>query len=164
MPRLKTTLKEPNIDYRLLDERGPTAERLQKSRESPINLAHAKGQITRSQYAAAQKFYTHWFKGGLCENYGNIDLTRVFGSSADFSGMAKSELQAFHRDCYRRAIELLKAQKSFILQRVICVEIQLVEIGAALGFRHREWGRNKALSILRDGLDILCREWGLFET
>jgi hypothetical protein len=158
---IKTTLKEPNIDYRLVDERGPTAERLLKTRESPINLAHSKGQITRFQYAAAQKFYLHWFKGGLCESYGNIDLTRVLGNSGEFSGMAKTYLQASHRKILRRALELLMAEKSKILQDVILAEKSLVEVGYSIGYKDRDWSRAHVLRLLRQGLDLLCHEWGI---
>ena len=163
MSKLKTTLKDPDIDYRLLDERGPTTERLQKAREAPIVLAHAKGQIDRAQFSAAQKFYAHWFKSGLCEHYGTIDLTRVF-AGGDASAMPKTELQAVHRSLFRHALEVLKAEKSWVLQQVVCREIPFAEVGQAMGYRDREWGLAKAVNAARSGLDILCREWGIQST
>ncbi len=163
MSKPTISLREPTIDNRLLDERGPTAERLTKSRDAPLNLAHSKGQIDRAQYAAGQKFYGHWFKSGLCERYGTIDLTRVF-SGAEASIMPRTELQASHRWALRHALEVLKAEKSRVLQQFICQEHTLSEIGAALGYRDRETGFGRALGIARDGLTILCREWGIEST
>ncbi len=163
MPKPTLSLKEPGIDNRLLDERGPTTERLQKSRESPLNLAHSKGQLDRAQYAAGQKFYGHWFKSGLCERFGSVDLTRVF-AGADPSMMAKTELQASHRWALRHALEVLKAEKSYVLQQFICHEQMLADIGAAMGYRDREWGLGKALAVAREGLTILRKEWGIEST
>ena len=163
MPKPTISLREPNIDNRLLDERGPTIERLQKARESPLNLAHSKGQIDRAQYAAGQKFYGHWFKSGLCERFGTIDLTRVFSGAAP-SLMPRTELQAGHRWALRHALEVLKAQKSYVLQQFICHEQRLSDIGAAMGYRDREWGFGKALGVARDGLNILRKEWGIEST
>ena len=160
MPKPITSLLEPTIDNRLLDDRGPTTERLQRSRESPLVAAHSKRQIDRAQYAAGQKFYGHWFKSGLCERYGSIDLTRIF-AGADPSLMARTELQASHRWALRHALEVLKAEKSYVLQQFICHEQPLSDIGAAMGYRDREWGFGKALGIARAGLAILCKEWGI---
>jgi len=159
----KTSLKEPTIDNRLLDERGPTIERLTRAMRSPLEYAQDRGQITHAQYAAGQKFYTHWYKGGLCEHYGTLDLSRVFGGG-DISGMPKSELQAFHRHSFRKALELLKAEKSWALQQLICNETPAVEIGFAMGARKRETALGKALSVVRDGLDMLCVEWDIQST
>lgn len=163
MSKPKTSLKEPTIDNRLLDERGPTAERLTRSMRSPLEYAEERGQITKIQAAAGHKFYAHWYKGGLCEHYGTIDLTRVFGGT-ESSGMPKSELQAFHRSTFRKALEVLKAERSWVLQQLICNETPAVDIGYALGAKKRETALGKALSLTRDGLDTLCVEWGIEST
>ena len=161
MSKLKLTLKEPDIDNRLLDERGPTKEWTDKARGSPINNAVERRQINRTQYAAAQKFYAHWFKSGLCEHFGTIDLARVFGGEGSSAGMPKTELQAFHRSCYRRAVEYVGKNRAWLLTAVVCHEEPVVDMGHCLGFRDRETALGKALTMLRESLDILAKEWGL---
>ncbi len=78
--------------------------------------------------------------------------------------MAATELQAVNRHTLRRALEILKAEKSRVLQQFICHEATLVDIGAALGYRDRETGFRHALGIARNGLGVLCREWGIEST
>ncbi len=170
MSKPTTSLLEPTIDNRLLDDRGPTNERLQRSVQAPLQLAHSRGQIDRAQFAAGQKFYGHWFKSGLCERFGSIDLTRVF-AGADPSLMARTELQASHRWALRYALTALGwrqdmpvPQKCFVLQHFIFNEETLGSIGAAMGYRDRETGSRKALGVARDGLSTLCREWGIQST
>ncbi len=163
MSKPTTSLLEPTIDNRLLDDRGPTNERLQRSVQAPLQLAHSRGQIDRAQFAAGQKFYGHWFKSGLCERFGSIDLTRVF-AGADPSLMARTELQASHRWALRHALQMLNGHKSYVLQQFILHEQTLNDIGAAMGYRDRETGSRKALGVARDGLSTLCREWGIQST
>ena len=80
MSKLKTSLREPDIDNRLLDDRGPTGERLARLRgnyaisdnglfnlrvqQSPIERAVARGTISEQHGRAAAKFYHHWRRSG----------------------------------------------------------------------------------------------------
>ncbi len=160
MSKLKTSLKEPDIDNRLIDERGPTHEWIEKSRESPIDHAVARGQISRVQFAAAEKFRGHWYKSGLCEHFGTIDFGRVFGGENDSAGMPKTELQASHRYSFRKAIAAL-GKKAPAVTAIVCAEQPIIEWGYHMGYRDRETALSRALEALRDSMDILCREWGL---
>lgn len=164
MSKLKTTLKDPDIDSRLLDERGPTRERMDKAWQSPIDGALIRRQITRAQYAAAQKYYVHWYKSGLSEHFGTIDLERPFGGGSESAGMPKTELQAIHRELWRAAVSVLGQQRAWILDRIVCNEEPIVTVGYLLGTGRRDTARNRALSLLADGLDILCREWQIKST
>ena len=164
MSKLKTTLRNPDIDDRLLDERGPTRERMDKAWQSPIDGALIRRQITRAQYAAAQKYYTHWYKSGLSEHFGTIDLERPFGGGCEPSGMPKTELQAIHRELWRIAVEKLGPHRTRIVERIVCREEPIVSVGFSLGTVRRDTARNRALSLLADGLDILCREWQIKST
>ncbi len=162
MPKPTISLKEPAIDNRLLDDRGPTTQRLQKAREAPLNLAHSKGQIDRGQFAAGQKFYGHWSKSWIAERYGSVDLTQLPGNY--WRGPTFSEVQEGHEFAFRRALEILKGEKSYVLRHFICHECMLSEIGAAMGYRDRETAFGKALNIARDGLTVLRKEWGIEST
>jgi hypothetical protein len=160
MSKPKTSLKEPDIDNRLIDERGPTREWIEKSRESPINHAVNRGQISRVQFAAAEKFRGHWYKSGLCEHFGTIDFGRVFGGENDGAGMAKTELQAAHRFSFRKAVKALKGHAPAVTA-IVCAEQPIIEWGYQMGYRKREKALSKALQAFRGSMDILCREWGL---
>lgn len=162
MSKPKTTLKEPTIDNRLLDERGPTPEWHQRRREAPIVLAHSKSQITHAQFAAGQRFYEHWFKGGLCEHYGTPDMDRIYGTG-EATGMPKSELQAHHRRLFRGALEELQ-QRAWVLERIICQEMPIPEVGHLLGWNTRNQAFAAAMESLRIGLDVLCARWGIEST
>ena len=164
MPKPITSLLEPTIDNRLLDDRGPTVERMQRSRESPLVAAYSKRQIDRAQYAAGQKFYGHWSKSWIAERYGSVDLTKLPGNY--WRGPTFSEVQEGHEFAFRKALELLQTEKfaSYVLRHFICEESPLADIGAAMGYRDREWGFGKALGIARVGLAILCKEWGIEST
>lgn len=175
MSKLKTTLKDPDIDSRLLDERGRTRERMDKAWQSPIDGALIRRQITRAQYAAAQKYYAHWYKSGLSEHFGTIDLERPFGGGSESAGMPKTELQAVHRKQRIAALKALKAwafpertdegiQRAWVLDKIVCSEEPIVNVGYLLGTARRDTARNRALSLLADGLDILCREWHIKST
>src|ERR1700738_3706212 len=85
-------------------ERGDTGQITM--RDSPLERALARKTITPEQYAAAQKYRHHWYFGGLHDHLGSLDLTRILaGHHGDYSGMARSENQAFHRQRFRRAHE-----------------------------------------------------------
>ena len=120
MPKPLTSLLEPTIDNRLFDDRGPSPERLTQSREPPLNLAHSKGQIDRAQFAAGQKFYGHWSKSWIAERYGSVDLTKLPGNY--WRGPTFSEVQEGHEVAFRRALEALQSEKSFVLRHFICEE------------------------------------------
>jgi hypothetical protein len=100
----------------------PTAERMRRAgahfergdtgqitmRDSPLERALARKTITPEQYAAAQKYRHHWYFGGLHDHLGSLDLTRILaGHHGDYSGMARSENQAFHRQRFREAVQAI---------------------------------------------------------
>jgi hypothetical protein len=165
MAKIKIAIEEHRTDPRLLDERGPTAERANKLRPSPINVAVADGRLTREHGIAAEKFYVHWYRAGLSENFGSADLNRVFGGEGGGAGMARTEAQAFHRQRYRAAVKSVTegagAINAWAIEQVICHERGFVEIGGVFGHKNRNSAGRVALQFVIPGLNILCREWGV---
>lgn len=165
MAKIKAAIEEHRPDPRLIDERGPTPERANKLRPSPINLAVADGRLTREQGIAAEKFYVHWYRAGLAENFGSADLNRVFGGEGGGAGMARTEAQAFHRQRFRSALAMVSdgagALSAWVLERIVCHEDGFVETGSAFGHKRRENASKIALQFLRSALNILCKEWGV---
>ena len=165
MAKIKTAIEDFRPDPRLVDERGPTPERASKLRPSPINVAVADGRLTREHGIAAEKFYVHWFRAGLSENFGSADLNRVFGGEGGGAGMARTEAQAFHRQRYRAAVSAVTdgvgAINAWVLEQLICHERSFVDIGTVFGHKNRNSAARVALQFAIPGLNILCKEWGV---
>lgn len=161
MAKIKQAIEDFVPDARLVDERGPTPEFVGKMRQSPINVALSRGQISRQQGIAAEKFYNHWYRAGLSENFGSADLNRVFGGEGGGAGMARTEAQAFHRQRYRQAVTLIGLRGSWVLERVICRETSFEDTGRELGWKNRPQAVACAVQLARDALDTLCSEWGI---
>lgn len=172
MAKIKIPLEDFKPDARLIDERGPTPEFLKRQpkfidergermRDSPINLAASRKQITDTQYSAGQKFYNHWFRSGMLENFGSVDLNRIFGTATPGCGMPKTEAQAFHRQRIRKAIMVLTARQFWILDHAILRELPITDAGHELGWRNRPQAFAVAIMLFRDALDRLAEEWGI---
>lgn len=175
MAKIKEAIEEFRPDPKLVDERGPTRQRLKRTggdvhvdlgriyvRDSPIERALTRKVITGAQYTAAGKFYNHWYRAGLSENFGSADLNRVFGGDGGFAGMAKTENQAFHRQRYRQAVQVIGPLGSQVLTWIICDEKTIEDTGVhLLGWKDEKQARAAATTLLRDRLDSLCKEWGI---
>jgi hypothetical protein len=91
-----------------------------------------------------------------------MDLNRVFASNlGDFSGMARTENQVFHRQRYREAVEILGKIGSHVLESAVCREIALEQVGYLLGWSSRPQAYAAAVERMKNALDQLCELWGL---
>jgi hypothetical protein len=170
LAKIKTALEDFQPDIRLLDERGPTNERARRG-DNPISTALHKGQITPGQYATAQKLYTHWFHGGCAGTVHSKDLSAVFVSFRPTDGLATTEWAAFHRRSFLNAIQALNESKNpkylYVVPRVVLWDepIETVTEGLRniinMRWRNRPQSFVVAVEALRDGLDLLGREWGI---
>lgn len=177
MAKPKAAIDEYRPDFRLVDDRGATPERHTKAgggtfrddlgrqhmRDSPINVALSRGMINGRQYTAAQKYYNHYYRAGLIENFGSADMNRVFGGEGSSGGMARTEAQAFHRQQYRKAVDKIGIVGSWTLERIICREQSFEDTGREMGWNNRPQAVACAVQRSRDALDILCGEWGITE-
>jgi hypothetical protein len=154
----------------------PTAERMRRAgarfergdtgqitmRDSPLERALARKTITPEQYAAAQKYRHHWYFGGLHDHLGSLDLTRILaGHHGDYSGMARSENQAFHRQRFREAVQAIGKIGSHVLDSAVCREMPLEQVGYALGWGNRVYAYAAAAERMKIALDGLCKLWGI---
>ena len=176
MPKIREAIEDFRPDFRLVDERGPTKERARFAandihfddkhrryfRDTTIERALTRKVITAGQYTAANKFYLHWYRAGLSENLGSIDLTRIFSSDPGMMvGMAKTESQAFHRQQYRCATQKIGVKGSLVVEAVVCRDKTLEQVGYQLGWQHKMQAIAAATESLREKLDLLCSEWGI---
>jgi hypothetical protein len=131
-------------------------------RDSPIERALAREVISRPQYEAAIKFRHHWYHGGLAPMLASPDLNRVFAPNvANYSGMAKSESQVFHRQRYREAVSEVGRRGEYVLSLCVCEEQPLAHAGYGLGWEHKPQAVAVATELLRLGLDRLCALWSI---
>jgi hypothetical protein len=162
-------------------EDGPTLERLRQSRgdfvvgddqqggkvitmiDNPLAKARQRETITERQYRALSKFKHHWHAAGLEVGYGSADLNRVFGSDpCNFSGMAKTEHQVFHRQRYREACKAMGMVASRVIEAVVCEERDLADVGRKLlNWGHALQARAVVTEKLRDEGDRLAKLWGI---
>jgi hypothetical protein len=130
---------------------------------SPLGRLFARDGIDVKAYNALQKFRVHYHNAGLNPGVGSVDLNRIFASDpSNFSGMAKTERQAFHRQQYRNAVQLLGLIAARVVEYVVCAEFTLEQAGAAVfelnsPFRARE----EAAKRLRESGAVLAKLWGM---
>lgn len=154
----------------------PTAERMARAgadyergdtgqitmRDAPLERALGRGAITREQYNAGRKYHHHWYHAGCGEALQSLDVNRVFATDlASFSGMAKTEAQVFHRQQYRAAVQAAGKVGSSVLDKAVCHEMTLEQVGYTLGWGAKPAAIVAATERLKAALDDLCRHWGI---
>lgn len=185
MSKIKTTLKEPTLDNRLLDDRGPTWELLQKVdyvqshtgtislrvQQSPIERAVARGTISEQHGRAAAKFYHHWRRSGSLTLPSNWKSELSPGGSSEHIPMARTELEAFDRRTIRNALAAIHAAMDRcgmsldairLLFSVVCDEMPFERAGKEVWPRMGENAAGaRAITYIRGALRTLTIEWGL---
>ncbi len=174
--RDKERLERRSVD----DHRGTTPERVQKAAgaftigddkqggktwtmmDSPLERLFAQDRLSKSEYDGLVKYRIHWFRAGLQPSLGSVDLNRIFASDpSNFSGMAKSEAQVFHRQKWREACDLLGHRATIVIDNVVCAEQSALSAGICIGWNNRPQAEAAAITVLRDAGYRLARHWGL---
>lgn len=155
---------------------GPTPERLLKTggdferghtgqytlRDSPLERLHARRIISDRQYSAACKYRLHWHRAGLDPAPQSVDLNRIFArDEGAFSGMARTESQAFHRQQYRDAVRAIGIIGAAVMDRVACYEFSLEDTGYKMGWKSKPKSIDATKRVLVKALDKLCGLWGV---
>jgi hypothetical protein len=176
MAKIKEAIEDFRADPRLVDERGPTNARLRKSegyqignvtgaievRDAPIERMVARKILTEKQYQGLGKYRIHWYNGGLAPRFGGLDPNHIFASDiSNFSGMAKSERQVFHRQQCRAANAVLGLRGIWVVERIVCEEVPVEDAGRLMGWKNRPQAVAAATEQLRAAADHLCHLWGM---
>lgn len=189
--------RKPQVVYQSLE--GPTIERRRHAegfyeiagedrasqkytmQDSPLDRLWAREGIDQNRYIALNKYYHHWRHGGLSDAVGSMDLNRVFATDpTNFSGLSKSENQAFHRQQYRNAKTwLARPNQSFdipkelahlnnyehkmgiVIDNIVICEWPLHIAGHSIGYESPYRARRAATEILRDAGYRLAKLWGI---
>jgi hypothetical protein len=169
MAKIREKLEDFHPDPRLIDDRGMTDERKrryrtftdergERIRDSPLNLASSRGQITDRQFAAGQKFYHHYFRAGIIEHFPVMNLDRVSGS---VFGSSPTDDSDHHRSLIIKAFKTLNKRYIWILDWAVIREMPIVEAGYEMGHRNRAQAHTAGMVRFRDALDDLADCWSL---
>lgn len=159
---------------------GPTRERMAKAgqdfhtvfdnegarvitmRDAPIERMLSRKAIDPIPYTALMKFKHHWYHSGQQPSVGSVDPNRVFSANpGGFSGMAKSEAQADHRQQYRIAVRHIGMLASNIVEKVVCYEMPLASTQDSLNCRNAPQAISGASAVLKVAGEQLARLWGI---
>lgn len=182
MSKHKQRLEDFKPPERLIDERGPTAQRLAKVpyeigdtgtltvRQSPIQRAVARGTLTGRQGRAADKFYLHWFRANLAGTVGSSDPLKIFGNNTDISRLCTTEMAEFHYNRVRQALGAIaekmdkagfrKDHAVKLMGWIVCEEMAFADAGQKIGFSGKA-AEIMARTYMRANMNILIEEWGL---
>src|SRR5262245_7723083 len=98
----------------------------------------------------------------LASPYSTVELNRIFASDlTNFSGMAKTEAQVFHRQRYREAVQHIGMIGAAVVEQVACQEISLEQAGYKLGWGSKPQAIAAATERMKAALDRLVELWGV---
>lgn len=136
-------------------------------RDWPLSTLHSKGLLSKNKemndamYIASDKLYRIWYLSGL-SGYPSISLNGISGGDSDKSwGMPRSESSMMARKELRNAIDLL-GKRTWLYVEDICIsQISVEKSGMSRStYRSRDKAIAVAMDRLREGLEIIAREWG----
>lgn len=111
---------------------------------------------------AGERYYRHWFDGGL-KSIGAQNLDRVFGGEAEPAYLTPAtEYAAQHRLEYREARERMGSWLAKVTDAVVCEELTLADAGSFVGDYASSKTRSAiALTMLKAGLTTLVEHFGI---
>lgn len=111
---------------------------------------------------AGERYYRHWFDGGL-KGIGAQNLDRVFGGEAESAYLTPAtEYAAQHRLEYREARERMGSWLAKVTDAVVCEELTLADAGSFVGDYASSKTRSAiALTMLKAGLTTLVEHFGI---
>jgi hypothetical protein len=128
--------------------------------DNPLGRALARQIISGEEYTGLKVYALHWFASGFQGHLGSVDLNRILAfDPGSMSGLARNEAQADHRQLYYLAKQHIGRRPAFVADSVACHDMELTQVGHALGFRSPYRGRVAALDILRDAGGRLSALW-----
>ena len=135
--------------------------------QAPLQWLASRGMLddkperNRILREAGERYYRHWFDGGL-KGIGAIDYNRIGGGATDKAyHMPVSEYAAQHRAEYREARERMGGWLAKVADAVICDEMRLSEAGSAFGeYASASTRAAIASTMLRAALTTLAEHFG----
>jgi len=152
---------DPQRSARVYTFRDGSLERLKDRGKLADKFSRGGGEV-EPRYEALMKFRHHWRCAGMEPSYGNFDLNKVFASeNSGFTGLAKTEAQAFHVGQYRAAVREIGLKSSFVVECVVCADDTLERAGVKLGYNNRNAAVAAATECIQRAADQLAELWGI---
>lgn len=152
---------DPQRSARVYTFRDGSLERLKDRGKLADKFSRGGGEV-EPRYEALMKFRHHWRCAGMEPSYGNFDLNKVFASeNSGFTGLAKTEAQAFHVGQYRSAVREIGMKSSFVVECVVCADDTLERAGVKLGYNNRNAAVAAATECIQRAADQLAELWGI---
>jgi len=135
----------------------------------PIKILHTRHLLGKTdeendqRFDAAERFYAHWYNGRL-NPLGSRDYRQPYSGGSDaFPIMPALERQAFHRECWRKAVKALctpNDRVALVTIQVVIDEQPVTMVGQRITGRAQEQqARAVATEYVIDGLDRLRAHW-----
>lgn len=136
--------------------------------QAPLQWLASRGMLddsperNRILREAGERYYRHWFDGGL-RGIGAINYDRVGGGGSDPAHMTPvSEYAAQHRAEYREARERMGGWLAKVADAVICDEMRLADAGSAFGdYASASTRAAIAGTMLKAALTTLAEHFGM---
>lgn len=136
--------------------------------QAPLQWLASRGMLddkperNRILKEAGERYYRHWFDGGL-KGIGAIDYNRIGGGATEKAyHYPVSEYAAQHRAKYREARERMGGWLAKVADAVICDEMRLSEAGSAFGeYASASTRAAIASTMLRAALTTLAEHFGM---
>ena len=125
-------------------------------------MLHDDSEANGLMREAGERYYKHWFNGGL-KGIGAQNLDRVFGGQSDPAYQTPTtEFAAQHRAEYREARDRMGSWLAKVTDAVVCEEMILADAGAFVGDYASAKTRSAiALTMLKAGLTTLVEHFGI---
>jgi hypothetical protein len=145
------------------------ADSVVRTAQAPLQWLASRGMLddqsperNRILKEAGERYYRHWFEGGL-RGIGAINYDRVGGGSVDPAHQIPiSEYAAQHRAEYREARERMGGWLAKVADAVICDELRLADAGAAFGdYASSSTRAAIASTMLKAALTTLAEHFGM---
>lgn len=137
----------------------PTSFRVITMRDWPLERLADKGRISHRQYLAGERFRVHWTRCNGSGAMASLDPTRVF--SSDPTNRYGGYVPGHDRNCIIAAEAELKPVLFGIVVEIVCNHRNVTEMSVVVGELPNGHGVQKIHDLLKSGLDVLARMWGM---
>ena len=141
----------------------PRAGQRLYSVRSTVDRMLDKGAIDAAMHQAAQRYAGHWYAAGVAGVPPTVDLNRTSGGGVNTYGMAASEVQAYHREQYRQAVQTVGKWRYVAFEAVVCHGETLESVGRGMGEQNTAQAIAAAREMVKGKLHALACMWGLME-
>lgn len=131
-------------------------------RQVPGASGAVDDELNGQLYIAGDMLRQHWYRAGLGDAIGSVDLNRTGGGTGHPAWLIpSSEDVAYHRAKFRAARDGMKPAFWAVVFAICCGDATLERAGRDVGIGNLNGATAVALDRLRMGLEALAIQWGV---